>query len=116
MISDLRYGGGVSRTWASVTVRIPGECGGYRLRWSERNDEVKFDRRGELVGPLGNLTSSNGSRWRAQLTRGRSLFPQEGSEPAVCGTLLNNKREGVCVCALPPPLFASGGKFNSGTG
>src|SRR5205085_11309770 len=41
----------------------------------------------------------------------------KGTEQPFCGTLLDNKRHGVyaCVCC-GLPLFASGGKFNSGTG
>ena len=39
------------------------------------------------------------------------------TERPFCGTLLDNKKEGVysCVCC-GLPLFASSGKFNSGTG
>jgi peptide methionine sulfoxide reductase msrA/msrB len=41
----------------------------------------------------------------------------KGTEPAFCGTLLDNKREGVyrCICC-GLPLFSSNAKFNSGTG
>lgn len=54
----------------------------------------------------------------------RNLTPEEarvllkkGTEPAFCGNLLDNKKEGVYVCKLCSlPLFASDAKFNSGTG
>lgn len=54
----------------------------------------------------------------------RSLSPDEakvilrkGTEPAFCGTLLDNKKEGVYACRLCGlPLFSSDAKFNSGTG
>jgi peptide methionine sulfoxide reductase msrA/msrB len=40
-----------------------------------------------------------------------------GTEPAFCGTLLDNKREGTYVCVVCGlPLFSSDSKFNSGTG
>ena len=41
----------------------------------------------------------------------------KGTEPAFCGLLLDNKREGVyaCVCCALP-LFSSDSKFHSGTG
>jgi peptide methionine sulfoxide reductase msrA/msrB len=40
-----------------------------------------------------------------------------GTEPAFCGTLLDNKKEGVYCCVVCGlPLFASEHKFNSGTG
>ncbi|MBL4591610.1 MAG: bifunctional methionine sulfoxide reductase B/A protein [Phycisphaerales bacterium] len=42
---------------------------------------------------------------------------KSGTEPAFCGTLLDNKKEGVYLCRLCDlPLFASGSKFTSGTG
>lgn len=40
-----------------------------------------------------------------------------GTEPAFCGTLLDNKMDGVYVCRLCGlPLFNSANKFDSGTG
>lgn len=54
----------------------------------------------------------------------KSLTPEEahvilrqGTERPFCGTLLDNKKEGVYVCRLCGlPLFSSESKFNSGTG
>jgi len=54
----------------------------------------------------------------------RKLTPEEyritqkaGTEPAFCGNLLDNHKEGVYVCVVCGlPLFASAHKFNSGTG
>lgn len=54
----------------------------------------------------------------------RDLTPEQarvllrkGTEPAFCGTLLDNKLEGVYACRLCGlPLFSSDAKFNSGTG
>jgi peptide methionine sulfoxide reductase msrA/msrB len=41
----------------------------------------------------------------------------KGTEPAFCGNLLDNKKDGVYVCKLCGlPLFSSDAKFNSGTG
>ncbi|HRP62194.1 MAG TPA: bifunctional methionine sulfoxide reductase B/A protein [Phycisphaerales bacterium] len=45
------------------------------------------------------------------------ITQKAGTEPAFCGTLLDNKKEGTyccIVCGLP--LFSSEHKFNSGTG
>ena len=40
-----------------------------------------------------------------------------GTEPAFCGTLLDNKKDGVYCCVVCGlPLFSSTAKFNSGTG
>lgn len=54
----------------------------------------------------------------------KSLDPEErrvlllqGTEPPFCGTLLDNKKNGVYVCRLCGlPLYRSTAKFNSGTG
>jgi peptide methionine sulfoxide reductase msrA/msrB len=57
-------------------------------------------------------------QWRAQLTKEQfEIARAKGTERAFCGTLLDNKKEGVysCVCC-GLPLFASDSKFNSGTG
>ena len=46
-----------------------------------------------------------------------AVTQQAGTEPAFCGTLLDNKKDGTyfcIVCGLP--LFSSANKFNSGTG
>lgn len=40
-----------------------------------------------------------------------------GTEPAFCGNLLDNKKEGIYTCVVCGlPLFSSAHKFNSGTG
>jgi len=79
-----------------------------------------------LIGPDGKLTGpvsiprvqKTDEEWRKQLTAEQYQIARgKGTEPAFCGTLLDNHREGIyhCVsCGLP--LFASDSKFNSGTG
>lgn len=45
------------------------------------------------------------------------ITQKAGTEPAGCGTLLDNKKEGTYVCVVCGlPLFASAHKFDSGTG
>ena len=47
----------------------------------------------------------------------RRVLLDHGTEPAFCGTLLDNKQAGVYACRLCRlPLFRSGHKFESGTG
>ena len=47
----------------------------------------------------------------------RRILLNHGTEPAFCGTLLDNKLDGVYACRLCGlPLFSSEKKFNSGTG
>jgi methionine-R-sulfoxide reductase len=78
-----------------------------------------FNHRGELVGPLDlPRVEKSDAQWRAQLTADQYTIARgKGTEAPFCGTLLDNKREGVyaCVCCALP-LFASNAKFNSGTG
>ena len=45
------------------------------------------------------------------------ITQKSGTEPAFCGTLLDNKKEGMYVCVVCGlPLFKSEHKFTSGTG
>ena len=45
------------------------------------------------------------------------ILLDHGTEPAFCGTLLDNKMDGVYACRLCGlPLFSSEKKFHSGTG
>lgn len=78
-----------------------------------------FDRDGRLVGPVDSeRVIKTDEEWREQLTREQFLIARgKGTERAFCGTLLDNKRDGIysCICCALP-LFASDSKFNSGTG
>ena len=78
-----------------------------------------YNHQGQLVGPIdvARIVKTD-TQWRDQLTSEQFLIARgKGTEPPFCGTLLDNKRQGVyaCVCCRLP-LFASGAKFNSGTG
>ncbi|HEV3272027.1 MAG TPA: bifunctional methionine sulfoxide reductase B/A protein [Candidatus Methylacidiphilales bacterium] len=56
--------------------------------------------------------------WRKQLTEEQYRITRgKGTERAFCGVFYDNHKEGVyhCVCC-DLPLFASGAKFDSGTG
>lgn len=78
-----------------------------------------INRQGQLVGPVESAkVVKTDAEWRQQLTPPRFAIARgKGTERAFCGTLLDNKREGVyfCVCC-GLPLFSSSAKFNSGTG
>jgi methionine-R-sulfoxide reductase len=78
-----------------------------------------FNRRGELIGPVAvEPVVRDDAEWRAMLTPEQyRIARSKGTERPFCGTLLDNKRQGVysCVgCGLP--LYASNAKFQSGTG
>jgi methionine-R-sulfoxide reductase len=78
-----------------------------------------FNRAGQLVGPVASpRVEKTDAEWRAQLTPQQFQVARgKGTERPFCGTLLDNKREGIygCVCC-GLPLFQSNAKFNSGTG
>ena len=78
-----------------------------------------FNREGRLVGPVESArVEKTDAEWRAQLTPEQfEIARGKGTERPYCGTLLDNKRDGVysCVCCALP-LFASDAKFHSGTG
>lgn len=78
-----------------------------------------FNSEGNLVGPINmEPVEHTDAEWRALLTPEQyHIARSKGTERPFCGTLLDNKRQGVysCVgCGLP--LFASNAKFQSGTG
>lgn len=78
-----------------------------------------INRHGALTGPVNvRRVVKSDAEWRAQLTDEQFQVARgKGTERPFCGTLLDNKREGVyaCICCRLP-LFASRAKFNSGTG
>jgi methionine-R-sulfoxide reductase len=58
------------------------------------------------------------AEWQQLLTPEQYIVARsKGTEQPFCGTLLDNRLDGVyaCVCC-GLPLFSSDGKFNSGTG
>lgn len=78
-----------------------------------------FDENGRLVGPIEmDRVVKTDQEWRKQLTTEQyEVARRKGTERPFCGTLLDNKREGVytCICC-DLPVFTSDSKFNSGTG
>jgi len=78
-----------------------------------------FNRQGALVGPVESArVVKSDAEWQAQLTPEQYQVARgKGTEAPFCGTLLDNKREGIyaCLCCRLP-LFTSDSKFNSGTG
>jgi peptide methionine sulfoxide reductase msrA/msrB len=78
-----------------------------------------FDGNGQLVGPVNvSRVELSDDAWRAKLTPDQFKIARgKGTEARFCGTLLDNKKDGVytCVCC-GLPLFSSSSKFNSGTG
>jgi len=78
-----------------------------------------YNTAGQLIGPVESPpVVKTDAEWKAQLTSEQYQIARgKGTERPFCGNLLDNKKNGVyaCVCCNLP-LFASTGKFNSGTG
>ena len=77
-----------------------------------------FDKAGALTTIDTPKVVRTDAEWRARLTPEQfAIARAKGTERPFCGTLLDNKKDGVyaCVCC-DLPLFSSDGKFNSGTG
>lgn len=78
-----------------------------------------FNRDGKLVGPVESAAwELSDEEWRKRLTPEQfRVLRNSGTERPFCGTLLDNKKQGVYTCAgCGLPLFTSDAKFNSGTG
>lgn len=78
-----------------------------------------FDKAGQLVGPIDTpKLALSEAEWRKRLKPEQyRILRSSGTERPFCGTLLDNKQQGVYCCAgCGLPLFASDAKFNSGTG
>lgn len=78
-----------------------------------------FNRKGELVGPVESpRVVRTDEEWQRLLSQEQYYVSRgKGTERPFCGTLLDNKKEGVYVCiGCGLPLFSSNAKFNSGTG
>jgi len=77
-----------------------------------------FNRAGELLAVDSPRVVKTDAQWLKQLgPEAFAIARGKGTEPAFCGTLLDNHEKGVytCVCC-GLPLFSSDSKFNSGTG
>jgi methionine-R-sulfoxide reductase len=78
-----------------------------------------YNSQARLVGPVESpRVEKSDAEWQRQLTPEQyEIARGKGTERPFCGTLLDNKREGVyaCICCSLP-LFSSDSKFESGTG
>jgi len=102
--------------WASE----PDEGGKGAPATEEKMVSVRvFNAEGELTGPVSSpKVQKTDLEWKTLLTDEQYRITRHAdTEAPFCGTLLDNKREGVyaCVCC-GLPLFSSAAKFHSGTG
>ncbi|GJM18777.1 MAG: peptide methionine sulfoxide reductase MsrA [Phycisphaeraceae bacterium] len=108
--------GGAAGPESSLGNRVAGTKGSTLTQ----TVEVKvFDTAGELVGPvpMAKVVRTD-AEWREVLTEEQyRILRKAGTEAAFCGTLLDNKTNGVYSCAgCGLPMFSSETKFKSGTG
>jgi len=78
-----------------------------------------FNQEGELVGPVESArVAKPAAQWERELTDAQyRILREAGTERPGSSDLLGNKQEGVYACAgCGLPLYASGAKFDSGTG
>lgn len=82
---------------------------------SDDGDAPRYSKSGFDITPL---STERLEKLAAALSdEERRVLLNDGTEPAFCGNLLDNKLEGFYGCKLCGlPLFESGSKFNSGTG
>ena len=102
--------------------RIGDEEGSRPMMLKEKADSVYvrlIDENGQLTDPvLSKKVVRTEAAWKAMLTPEQfRIMRHQGTEPAFCGGLLDNKEEGIYLCrGCNLPLFASNAKFESGTG
>jgi methionine-R-sulfoxide reductase len=78
-----------------------------------------FNKSGQLTGPVETpKLELTAAEWQKRLSPEQfRILRSSGTERPFCGTLLDNKKQGVYTCAgCGLPLFSSDAKFNSGTG
>jgi peptide methionine sulfoxide reductase msrA/msrB len=88
---------------------------GGAVQMADSNKENRLSDRGYDLTPP---TPEQKEKLIAKLTPEQIRITQKaGTEAAFCGTLLDNKKEGIYTCAVCGlPLFDSNDKFTSGTG
>jgi len=87
----------------------------HNTRDAARQDEVRFSKAGYDLTPLPDeKVKELASKLDEEAYR---ITQRDGTEKPFCGTLLDNKKEGVYCCVVCGlPLFSSEHKFKSGTG
>ena len=108
-------GEGASKDASTATTEQPDEVADAQDTAVKPNAQPIYSRSGYDVTPY--------SREKvAELAKKLSpeayrITQNAGTEPAFCGTLLDNKKDGTYCCVVCGlPLFSSAHKFNSGTG
>ena len=113
--------GGVGAALVSAGPRVGGDDSTRPVRQPEASNvttntsSIRYSRSAHDITPL---SAEEVERLARSLTPEQArILLRKGTEPAFCGTLLDNKQEGMYACRLCGlPLFSSDSKFNSGTG
>jgi methionine-R-sulfoxide reductase len=118
--------GGSGLAWGTLAAGQPDETSAAAAAQQEQEEDTPsmvkvhvFNSEGTLVGPVDSpRVTKTDAEWRKLLTPEQYVIARnKGTERPFCGTLLDNKQEGIysCVCC-GLPLFSSNAKFHSGTG
>jgi peptide methionine sulfoxide reductase msrA/msrB len=111
---------GLGIAFAAPRTQKPAQLNAYSTKGAKVMVRVQvFDKEGRLVGPVDSPKVALTDReWRQLLTPEQySVLRSNSTERPFCGTLLDNKQEGVYACAgCGLPLFSSDAKFQSGSG
>jgi methionine-R-sulfoxide reductase len=113
---------------AGCHVKLPTAVAAFIFAMStlSHSNELPAEVTVRLLGPDGQpaapttvpTVKKTDAEWLTQLGADRyRILRSSGTEVPFCGTLLDNKKTGVYLCAgCELPLFASNAKFHSGTG
>lgn len=93
----------------------PGKGPQEKVGAMAKQDGVRYSKSGHDITPL---PSARVEELAKKLSPEEArIVLKKGTEPAFCGNLLDNKKEGTYLCRLCAlPLFSSDAKFDSGTG
>jgi len=107
---------GLNSNLENGSVNIFGVRSGHSAQPEKRDPSVaRFSESGYDITPLSEAKIAELAK--SLTSEEAKVLLGKGTEPAFCGTLTDNKKDGVYLCRVCSlPLFKSDAKFHSGTG